>query len=547
MGINLGGFAGGLAKGYEFGSAIKDKREKKSKEDQILEASKNAIKAFDDQNMPSQNASITKPQNAFDMAGLQTINSLPTLDENTQPTANAGDINTQPEQNADFQNKDRLQAQVFKDGGMVRKYAEGGLASLDPTAQQPTQQPAQQSQPLAFDPNSSVNQVNQSVQQPAQQAGQQGAQVAPPVNKQALFAKRTIAGIDAARDKALELGDFNTALSMQKQGFEVRGQLFKDGLATAQRQFDVSGKLDGFINIYNDAIGDGGTVKGYKQNPDGSYAIELDDGTGNSTQRQFTPDQIKQLVYSYQDPAARWKAEMASLQKLAEQTNESNLKIKEEKAKPRTLNQGEVLVDGDGKQLANNPAAPKSLSEIEFYQKDPEGYKKWKASGREGRAPTEYEQWQRDPKGFAKFKSEIKGDGGGGDGLGKELPPNEQQESVSVASARRFIASAGTPDEIREKVKPKIYDSYGAATDNPKFDPRLAEQYKLSMQPDPQHVRIYGTDPYLERYTKGLPKYKETPLPPPQVRQVDKTYELPNGTFVKWDGKGLKPVNKGDK
>lgn len=127
-------------------------------------------------------------------------------------------------------------------------------------------------------------------------------------------------------------------------------------------------------------------------------------------------------------------------------------------------------------------------------------------------------------------------------GTGK-LSDNDQQQDSQIRAARAFIANRYSADKgglkaLQDEINKAGTDDLG----NSKADPRLLAAYKDAVKPRPAMVKIYGTDPHLDRYVNGAKPYTKDPLPPVQMRREGATYEMSDGTHVAWDGKGLLPV-----
>lgn len=124
---------------------------------------------------------------------------------------------------------------------------------------------------------------------------------------------------------------------------------------------------------------------------------------------------------------------------------------------------------------------------------------------------------------------------------GKPLTIEQKTKSSEIQSARSRIGKL-SPEDLKFINSGDV--GAQAALDG-KITPRqqmLKDNYKTAFEPDPAHVKVYGTDPHLDRYMSGAKPYTTTPLPPASYRKENTTYELPDGTIAKWDGKGLIPT-----
>lgn len=123
-------------------------------------------------------------------------------------------------------------------------------------------------------------------------------------------------------------------------------------------------------------------------------------------------------------------------------------------------------------------------------------------------------------------------------GTGKPLTTEQRTKSAEIQAARMAVNGADKDG----KAFLKSGDN-GMNAQVPPEKQLLAAQQKLASEADPALVKIYGSDPFLDRHAaKGKP-YRYTPLiPNPAAREIGTVYELPDGKAGKWDGKGLVPV-----
>lgn len=395
----LGAFAGGVGKGMQLTEQIQDmkeKREDRKKQKDILEEIKNA--GINELNKDQQSIQIADPNAApiQQQQNEQMPYGLGSVDYTSQPQS------TQVAQ-IEQQNYPNFQVQKFADGGMVQ------------------------------DQSAMVTQVNNNAGLSSMQPTQQTQQVQAKPKKNPGYALSK--SFSAMRDKALELGRPDLALQYQQAGFQIRDRLFKDGLADAQRTFDMTGGIDGFVKLYNDAIDDGAGVDSYERTPNG-YKLLLN-MNGQKVEREFSADQIRDMVMNFNDPAARYAAERSAMEARNKKTFETNEEIRKaqatEKAKVHSVgldsvlvgNDGNVIYDGSGNRpkfrndqevyaAANDPADPRNaVAKSMIKQMHTEKV----AVARESRAPKEdkkpsleeraYEDWAKKPENAGKGISDF--------------------------------------------------------------------------------------------------------------------------------------------
>lgn len=340
-----GELAEGGMRGYAFAEGVKDKiaaRKETEKAAKNKEEYAKAMKGVPNINveetpiqMPTSNAQLAEPQQSKDFnLGLGSV----------------GGTNNYIDPNA-------KQMNAYKNGGMVRKYAEGGLVSL-------VADPEGVSYKTNMAAGLSAVQPTEPVQQPAQMVQPAGQSQ----NRKIDFGRTQSARMNAARDKALELGDFKSAQDFQEVGFKFRDDMFKKGLPMAQQVFAKTGDIGGYVKLYNETHDDGYNVESHTKNEDGTYALKMRDPSGAVQDMNMTPDEMKQMVYQLSSPAARYAGEMQALQDRAEAKFKTDEKIREENAKGYTLNQGDKRFVA-GKLEADNPKADGGLSDLLDVQK----------------------------------------------------------------------------------------------------------------------------------------------------------------------------------
>lgn len=448
----FGAFAGGVAGGYERGLALREKIDKRKKEKeekdarrQEMEAGAEADAKFDGQQTSVGEQPITVEGQGAEYsgelgnAGLSSINYLDDKEpqefslggvvrpaglrarslkksyvSKVSASTNTGAMGSRSThvgmsgvQNsngyslADFANRP---VQTLADGGLVDEVAKPksyGLSSVS----------------MAADPSSLSFQTNQEATQtqPAQ------SQPAPKAD----FGKRLSARYNAMRDKALELGRMEAAKDYHDLGFQVRDKMVKEGITNAQRQFQLTGDIRGFVSIYNDAVDDGANIEGYEKTENG-YALRINDN-GKVMTREVSPDEIKGMVMEFNDPAHRYALEAEYNFKTKMETFKTDEDIRKEKAKGVTLSPGQKHFSADGNELYN-PKDDSSLSETELAFKASQGdqnatkalnlIQSHKAKiAREGRAPRAereipfeqqaYQDWAAEPQNKGKGKNQY--------------------------------------------------------------------------------------------------------------------------------------------
>jgi len=395
----LGQIAEGAMKGFEFAENMKEKvstrREKARRADvekQSREAAKNGEIIYEDygQNIQSAGTQFAAPA-AKPSANSDYSSSMGGLD--FMDGANSADV----------------QVTALKNGGMVRKYAEGGLVSMAADPEGVSYKTNMAAGLSAVQPTEPVQQAQPAEQAATQAPEGQGAQ------RKIDFGRTQSNKLNAARDKALELGDFELASEYQQAGFTVRDNLFKKGLPMAQQVFAKTGDVTGYIKLYNDTHDDGYNVQGHTQNADGSYALKMRQPNGSVQDMNMTSEEMNQMVYQLSNPAARHAGEMEVLQLKAKLKIETDAKVDQKNRENVTLGKDQKLVSGEGKEIASNMVSG-SMEDVKtvtggYLKKGPNGQPEFVRT--DNKAPTDYELYQQDPVKYKDFKnSGNKGDGG---------------------------------------------------------------------------------------------------------------------------------------
>ena len=343
----LGEIAEGGIKGYEFAENMKDKIAARKEKDQErknkkqYEESMKGVKNIYVEETPVQSQGI----NQF-------------AQEPTQQTKQPEGAMSYGLGSLDYmQEKQPIQMSNYKNGGMVRKYADGGLVSM-----------AADPEGVSYKTNIAAGLNSVQPVAPVQQPVQQEQSAAPAQNRKIDFGRTQSARMNAARDKALELGDFKSAQDFQEVGFKFRDDMFKKSLPMAQQVFAKTGDISGYVKLYNDTHDDGYNVESHTKNDDGTYALKMRDPSGAVQDMNMTPDEMKQMVYQLSNPAARYAGEMEALKERASATFKTDEEIRKKNAEGYTLNQGDKRFVS-GKLEADNPKADGGLSDLLDVQK----------------------------------------------------------------------------------------------------------------------------------------------------------------------------------
>jgi hypothetical protein len=118
--------------------------------------------------------------------------------------------------------------------------------------------------------------------------------------------------------KALnKMGLVGPAQEIRKSYFELdtrrSGEVADNALVALQ-----AGNIEPAIAAHNHLIGNGVTITGYRETPDGNYELEYDNGKTATASR----DGIAELLVQYKDPDFRSKTMMENLKSANEQTKE---------------------------------------------------------------------------------------------------------------------------------------------------------------------------------------------------------------------------------
>jgi hypothetical protein len=281
---------------------------------------------------------------------------------------------------------------------------------------------ADNSQTIQQTQNSGLSSL-QNPAQPTQQTIQQSTQTPAQQEKKPNHGMNLSSAYNAMRDKAFELGRPDLALKYQDIGFQVRDRMYKENIVNAQRQFDLTGDIGGFVKAYNSVVDDGVSVEGYERTDNG-YKLKIRHGN-NVFERELKPEQIRDMVMNFNDPAARYALERKALDernKKVFETDEEIRKSKEtENNKVHTVGLDSMLIKGDGSKIydgSGNRPAFKNEQDVYAAANDPKDpryevarkiiaqQRSEKVSlARESRAPREiplekqaYQDWKTKPE-----------------------------------------------------------------------------------------------------------------------------------------------------
>ena len=466
----LGHAAGGFARGAILGEHIqemKDKRENRRIEKEIQQAGIDILNQEDEEPITVENPTggIAPPgstQNSQLPVGLSTL-------DYTSP------------------NEQTQVVQKFADGGMVQ------------------------------DQNSLVSQVNQASGLSSMQPQQQ---VAPVAKQRSNPGIKLSKAYNAMRDKAIELGRPDLAMQYQQVGFQVRDRMFKEGLQGAQRAYETTGDIGGFVKLY-DSIDDGVDVTGYERTPAG-YKIKFS-SNGQEAEREFTPDQIRDMVMNFNDPAARYAAERQAMAAREKKTFETDEEIRKQNAieagKTHERDPYKTYVDGSGKVVQEAKEKPDGWKNN--IQSVPGGYIQKNADGSETFVSTN-------------------GKGTNGSGTGK--PPKDWNKEMlpvlkEVSDNILGFEGMGTQDPNTGKVTPTKQGNEAMV-----FGQRLLKQNPDLLPADVAKLaHAAATDPNATDYEvierSDGSRYKRQ-----VIKSGGQIYQLSNAA-----GSEIKPESKPDK
>jgi hypothetical protein len=351
-------------------------------------------------------------------------------------------------------------AQTLAARNKVRGFADGGLVAEENAFSNEVKRLGGGS--MVQDAASLVGQVNQNTPQPTAQP-ETGLPTEEQPQEKVNYGKRLSASFNAMRDKALELGRADLAKDYQDAGFQIRDRMFKENLQGAQRAFQMTGDIGGFVQTYNDAIDDDANIDGYEQTPEGTYRLKLN-VKGNIVDKEFTQEQIQQMVMEFSDPSARYAAERQAQAERSKKTFDTDEDIRKSQAtesgKVHSVGAGTKLVTSEGVEIANNPKVTTGLDSIKSVSG---GYVKENADGSIEYVPTKTVKGKGGSGG---------GDGDDDDGVGSNesgLKPNERLaalKNLSEITEKRF----GTVSDETGKVSPNAKSIQVATRSERLFD-----------------------------------------------------------------------------
>lgn len=311
----LGSFAKGALGGYETGLALREKIDnikKKKQEEEFFKAGF-PFSAKSGQDNSSMVTQANAPQSTKATQVMDYTDNAINQSDSFNPglaSLDYGKVNDRP-------------VQAFKNGGMVRKYADGGSVGLSSLS-------------MAADPNAISYQAN--TQAGLDTVSQPAPVVAQPINPSRNKAKM----YEAMRDKAVELNRPDLFKMADDAASEARIQSAKENIPRAQRQYAVSGSIDGFVDIYNNDVDNGVKITGHEKTANG-YKLKFNQN-GQEFERELTPQQIEAQIYSFNDPAHHHAIEQASKVETAKNMQKANIEIAQKNSAPQNIAAGAKYV-----------------------------------------------------------------------------------------------------------------------------------------------------------------------------------------------------------
>ncbi|MAK54672.1 MAG: hypothetical protein CML17_02265 [Pusillimonas sp.] len=339
-----GGFAGGLAQGlrsgWGIGNSIQDNyyRAQDRKEQRELEEQNKRIAEAISKGAMGQDQALPKVEldqvQAAPSADLNQSIGLAPVEQTAQPVEQVA----QPAQTFPI-NDDPLVSQTAN-----RQPAMTAEQAQVPQRQQATGQPANQM-------------VNESARFDLPKIESSGR----PVND----ISRALSGISSGIEAAWKENRPDRALQLMIQREKLAQTSRDKAYSAAMNQFSLSGDPNVFVPLVNDWLNtgvklDGITPAGETRNGVPMYMVEGKDLTnGKRFSQPFSLPKLQSYIQGVADPATQ-KAlaaqQMEHAYKAQEELFKSNLKIREERAKPRTVGKDQRLVDGEGNIIAEGSA-----------------------------------------------------------------------------------------------------------------------------------------------------------------------------------------------
>lgn len=168
-------------------------------------------------------------------------------------------------------------------------------------------------------------------------------------------------GLTRAYRKALELGEPGRAMQMLVDREKFIGQHREQAFAAAQGRYQLTGDPNAFIPFVNRFMPGGIEVKSINKRAELAGGaplydfVGLDKATGKPVEQPITENMLQTFVRSISDPKAQQAmvAQQAKLLYEAEQKRrdkllDSDLRMKEEHAKPRLVGKDQTLYSPDG-------------------------------------------------------------------------------------------------------------------------------------------------------------------------------------------------------
>lgn len=300
-------------------------------------------------------------------------------------------------------------------------------------------------------------------------------------------------GLDYA-DKAADLGAKASALSIQ----DAKAALLRAPMHEIARLYSH--------------VPDGFDIQDWGNTPDGKFVVRIADKDGNNKFTTFNSEEEfrqRAALAAEKNPDAI----MSAMDKMIQRKRED---AKDERVQGNADRDFNLRKAGQEHTIAQDEVRNK-MEERKFNQSAAQ------FAVTSGLA--------RDKFNLEKAEAGVAGPGV--QATGKPLTVEQKTKSSEIQAARSKIGNL-TKEDL-------AFINSGDVGMNAAVSPRqkqLAEFLDKAKQPDPAHVRVYGTDPHLDRWVAGAPPYKATPVPPPAFRQKGKQYEDPNGNVATWNGTG---------
>jgi len=498
LGIALGGFVGGAAKGYSLGLDIKERINKeKYRKKQAENIKTSGIYDQPESGNVANPKEQEKPKQVVNLADS-------TQQSFEQPMAQGLEMQdvetTNPlRDNVNYDQLNTPKMAQFAEGGRVDASALGldynRMAGAQP--QQTMPQPTQQAQPTPSQNiamQSGLDTV--SSPQPKQPSMQQ-------IEQSYNRGKKLKEMLGRMMDTAAEFGETDDAMKYFQASFGIEERMIKEALPMAQRQFAMTGDPSGFVKLYNDTYDDNHQITNYAKDADGNYVFTAKGMNGESFTNKYSPDDLQGLIATFENPQARWTAKQQAANERAKALLESEMKIKEKNSENFTLRPGEKRMSGEGLEIAKNDAIDNNINEIELRLRAGKGDKDAQAALKQmvsenekkavlGRAPREPKEKSIERQAYEEYLAEPANKGKGTKGFLEWKAGLSKAEGLdSVTTSKEIFEKDGsiTKESRTSKVKPEKPQSaaykeylaaYEAASGNPEIQKRITERARAN-------------------------------------------------------------------